>query len=151
MGGKHKKQFSFYISQWHFIMVFFRVFVPFPVLFFCFLQIPRSLAGWMHSRTIVQCLGVAVWIENRLEAGSHLGRWAPSAAGEPGLYISIYIYWYLWMGILYSWDMGPPIWNIECTAFCGSSCATFWSRLAKAISFGTCLKRGKFSLFMSAG
>lgn len=114
-------------------------------LLFFFLQIPRSLAGWLHSRTIVQCLGVAVWIENRLEAGRHLGRWAAPAAGELE-HIYIYIYWYLWKYGCICVCVHIHIYEI----LKGSSCATFWSRLVKAISFQTCLKRVKFSLFMCA-
>lgn len=140
MGEKHKKQFSFYISQCQF---FFHIFSYVRSSFF--LQIPRSLAGWLHSRTIVQCLGVAVWIENRLEAGRHLGRWAAPAAGELE-HIYIYIYWYLWKYGCICVCVHIHIYEI----LKGSSCATFWSRLVKAISFQTCLKRVKFSLFMCA-
>lgn len=37
-------------------------------------QVPRSAPGRLHSGAAVQLVGVAVPVENRLEAGSDLGR-----------------------------------------------------------------------------
>lgn len=143
MGEKHKKQFSFYISQCQFsFFIFFRMFVP--LFFFADSSKPCRLVAFPYYCPMPGCCRL-----NRKSIGSRppFGPMSGSCCRWAGAYtIYIYIYWYLWTYGCICVCVHIHIYEI----LKGSSCATFWSRLVKAISFQTCLKRVKFSLFMCA-
>lgn len=128
MGEKHKKQFSFYISQCQFsFFIFFRMFVP--LFFFADSSKPCRLVAFPYYCPMPGCCRL-----NRKSIGSRppFGPMSGSCCRWAGAYtIYIYIYWYLWTYGCICVCVHIHIYEI----LKGSSCATFWSRLVKAISF----------------